>query len=160
MLLNLMLLAGLAGCGPASSDNAPSLDSRASIGGPSLSKQGPSPGKNPVTPVTQSASPVPAASVSGTGSTAGTGIVPGGDKLPVPSIPDSIAKDLGSPYARDRYRALDHWEAKDSKAPLDPLFEAMEDEDEAVRAKATAIVEKYWAAEQEREKGEKESKGG
>jgi hypothetical protein len=80
--------------------------------------------------------------------------------LPVPSIPDSIAKDIGSPDARTRYRALDHWEAKDSKAPLDPVFEAMEDEDEAVRAKATAIVEQSWAAEQEREKGEKEPQGG
>lgn len=68
------------------------------------------------------------------------------------SIPLSVEKDLQSPEARDRYRALDHWEAKDSKAPLDPVFEAMEDEDEAVRAKATAIVERYWEAEQEGEK--------
>ncbi len=37
--------------------------------------------------------------------------------------------------------------------PLDPVFEAMEDDDPAVRAKATAIVEQYWAREQEREKG-------
>lgn len=67
-------------------------------------------------------------------------------------IPLSVAKDLQSPEGRDRYRALDYWEAKDSKAPLDPVFEAMEDDDPAVRAKATAIVEQYWAAEQEREK--------
>jgi hypothetical protein len=70
-----------------------------------------------------------------------------------PSIPQSVEKDLGSSDARVRYLALDYWEAKDSKAPLDPVFEAMEDEDEAVRAKATAIVEQYWAAEQEKEKG-------
>jgi len=56
-------------------------------------------------------------------------------------IPLSVEKDLHSPEARDRYRALDHWEAKDSKVPLDPVFEALEDEDPAVRAKATAIVE-------------------
>jgi len=68
------------------------------------------------------------------------------------SIPLSVAKDLLSPEARDRYRALDHWETQHSKAPLDPVFEAMEDDDPAVRAKATAIVEQYWAAEQEREK--------
>lgn len=68
------------------------------------------------------------------------------------SIPLSVAKDLLSLEARDRYRALDHWETEDSKAPLDPVFEAMEDDDPAVRAKATAIVEQYWAAEQEREK--------
>ncbi len=65
-------------------------------------------------------------------------------------IPLSVAKDLQSPEGRDRYRALDYWEAKDSKAPLDPVFEAMEDDDPAVRAKATAIVEQYWAAEQEK----------
>jgi hypothetical protein len=72
------------------------------------------------------------------------------------NLPESIAKDLTSPDARDRYRALDHWESKNSKGiktPLDPVFEAMEDDDPAVRAKATAIVEQYWAAEQEREKG-------
>jgi len=68
------------------------------------------------------------------------------------SIPLSVEKDLQSPEARDRYRALDYWEAKDSKAPLDPVFEAIEDDDPAVRAKATAIVERYWEAEQEREK--------
>ena len=42
-----MLLAGLTGCGPASSDNAPNLVSRASVGGPSLSKQNPSTGTQP-----------------------------------------------------------------------------------------------------------------
>lgn len=67
-------------------------------------------------------------------------------------IPLSVAKDLQSPEGRDRYRALDYWESKDSTAPLDPVFEVMEDDDPAVRAKATAIVEQYWAAEQEREK--------
>lgn len=67
----------------------------------------------------------------------------------ISSIPLSVAKDLQSPEGRDRYRALDYWEAKDSQAPLDPVFEAMEDDDPAVRAKATAIVEQYWAAEQE-----------
>ena len=65
------------------------------------------------------------------------------------SIPLSVARELQSPEARDRYRALDHWETKDSKAPLDPVFEALEDDDPAVRAKATAIVEQYWAAEHE-----------
>lgn len=69
------------------------------------------------------------------------------------SIPQTITNELTSPDARVRYRALDHWEDedKDRKAPLDPVFEAMEDEDPAVRAKATAIVEHYWEAEQEQE---------
>lgn len=65
------------------------------------------------------------------------------------SIPPSIAKDLSSPDARDRYRALDHWEAKNSKAPLDLVFEAMEDDDPAVRARAAAIVEQYFMKQQE-----------
>ena len=70
-----------------------------------------------------------------------------------PKLPESIAKDLASPDARERFRALNHWEEKgETKAPLDPVFEAMEDEDEAVRAKATAIVEQRWAAEHDRKK--------
>lgn len=71
--------------------------------------------------------------------------------MSISSIPFSVAKDLQSPEARDRYRALDYWDAKDSQAPLDPVFEAIEDDDPAVRAKATAIVEQYWATEEERE---------
>ena len=63
----------------------------------------------------------------------------------------TVAKDLQSPEARDRYRALDYWEAEDSKAPLDPVFEAIEDDDPAVRAKATAIVDRYWEADEKRE---------
>jgi hypothetical protein len=70
-----------------------------------------------------------------------------------PSIPQSVEKDLSSPDARMRYRALDFWDVKDSKAPLDPVFEALEDEDEAVRAKAEAIVQQRWEAEQEKEQG-------
>jgi hypothetical protein len=69
------------------------------------------------------------------------------------SIPQNITNDLTSPDARVRYRALDHWEDKGSKAPLDPVFEAMEDEDEDVREKATTIVEQRWAEEQEMEDG-------
>jgi hypothetical protein len=47
---------------------------------------------------------------------------------------------------------MNHWEAQGTKAPLDPLFEALDDEDAHVRAKATEIIERYWAAEQERER--------
>ena len=74
----------------------------------------------------------------------------------ISSVPFSVARDMQSPEARDRYRALDYWEAKDSNAPLDPVFEAIEDDDPAVRAKATAIVDRYWAVDQEREKGLKD----
>lgn len=67
-------------------------------------------------------------------------------------IPQSIERDLRSPDARVRYRGLEYWEAKDSTAPLDPVFEAMEDQDEIVRGRATEIVERHWAVEQDREK--------
>jgi hypothetical protein len=81
-----------------------------------------------------------------------TSVNQSGDHTPASSIPPSVEKDLQSPEARDRYRALDYWETKDSKAPLDAVFEAMEDEDEAVRDKATAIVEQHWAAAEEKER--------
>lgn len=142
--LTLMFLVGLAGCGPASSDHAPGLETRASVDGASLSKQGLSPGNNSLTPITQAAGSVPIASGNA------TGVAP--DKLPVPGIPESIAKDLDSPDARLRIQALNHWDTKGTKAPLDPVFEALEDENEAVRAKATAIIEQRWAAEQEKER--------
>lgn len=68
------------------------------------------------------------------------------------SIPPSVLTDLASAEAGIRLRALDHWDTKDAKAPLDAVFEAMEDDDEGVRAKAAAIVEQFWVAEEEREK--------
>ena len=74
------------------------------------------------------------------------------DLSPIANIPEVIAKDLASPDARDRYRALDYWDTPQRvDAPIDLVFEAMEDEDPAVRAKATAIVDHYWEEEQERE---------
>ena len=76
----------------------------------------------------------------------------GRDKVPVPGIPTSVAKGLDSPDVGERLWALNHWGAKDTKAPLDPVFEALEDENEIVRAKATAIVEQYWTQEKERER--------
>lgn len=160
LLLSLMLLAGLAGCGPASSDNAPNLGPRASVSGLSP------------------ASPVPLASENGTGSASGRGTAPGGDNTSqgdrqlstpagtpngktdgrdtspapiIPGIPDSITKDLDSPDARVRLRALNYWAASETTASLDPLFVAMDDEDATVRAKATEIIERHWALAQERD---------
>lgn len=61
--LSLLLLVGLSACGPAPSDHAPSLEPRASLGGPSesqpASQNSPSSRNNPVTPA---ADPVPLAS--------------------------------------------------------------------------------------------------
>lgn len=77
----------------------------------------------------------------------------GGDTRSIPGVPDKVVRDLGSADPRDRFRALEHWNVKGGTAPLDPVFEAMEDEDEGVRAKATAIVEQRWAEEQKKEEG-------
>lgn len=79
------------------------------------------------------------------------GKLDGGASLPAPNIPETIAQELGSLDTQARLRALDHWGTGGAQAPLDLVFEAMEDEDEAVRAKATAIVEQAWVAEQEKE---------
>lgn len=156
-----LLLAGLPGCGLSPSEQTPGLDSRAGrVGSEQASvahdaeqgdkrtgfaaSQGTGSEK---TNADQGNRPIVNPSAMPAGKTAA------GGNVPALTIPSTIAKDLDSPDARMRYRALDHWEAKDNKTPLDPVFEAMEDDDPAVRAKATAIVEQYWAAEQEREKG-------
>ena len=150
------LLAGPAACGPTPSDNLSNPGVRAPASGAAVRGAGQGEPSSTSSPTAESQ----------TSSTLGVETNGGGnkpttvptdepdvrDKVPVPGQPEAIAKDLDSPDARTRYRALDHWEAKDSKAPLDPVFEAMEDEDEAVRAKATGIVELYWAAEQGKEK--------
>ncbi|MBH0200525.1 MAG: hypothetical protein HP497_14120 [Nitrospira sp.] len=74
------------------------------------------------------------------------------DNRSIPGVPDMVVRDLGSADPRDRYRALEHWNVKGGSAPLDPVFEAMEDDDEDVREKATAIVEQRWAEEQQKER--------
>ena len=112
---------------------------------------------------------MPFAAATGTGSASDTGGIPGvnikgsGDEIQtqpadtpksksVPLIPDSITKDLNSVDANVRLQAMNHWGSKGTTVPLDPLFEALDDEDPAVRAKAIEIIEWYWAAEQERER--------
>ena len=166
LFLSLMLLAGLAGCGPASSDNAPSLESRASVSGPPLSKQGPSQGNNPLTPVTQAASPVPLASVNETGAVAGNGKAPVGDSpqaIPVSSskpadvleplvVPAWMAKELDSPDVGTRLRALETWAQSAPPGALDPLILAYEDKDERVRARAMELIELDWARAADAEK--------
>lgn len=65
-------------------------------------------------------------------------------------IPEAIAKDLGSPEAHVRYRALDYWETpQEQQPPLTPVLEAMEDEDAGVRTKAATIVERHMDVEKE-----------
>ena len=159
MLVTLMLLTGLAGCGPASSDNTPSLGPNASMDGPSLSKQGSSPRNDAFT---SAASPVSLASANGTG----TGTVSQGDSShAVPVIPPEpghpvdnlvvpawVAKELDSPDARVRLRALESWVQSAPPGMVDRLILALEDKDERVRARAMELVEQAWAREAEAEK--------
>ena len=156
LFLSLMFLAGLAGCGPGSPDNAPSLESRASVGGPLLSKQGPSPNNDAFTSAT---SPMPLSSVNGTGSESGTGTVPGGDSphvVPVLSsepghpvnglvVPEWMAQKLNSPNVRVRLRALETWAQSAPPGAIDPLILAFEDKDERVRVRAQQLIEQEWA---------------
>ena len=158
ILLSLMLLAGLAGCGPASSDNARSLESRASVGGPPLSKQGPSPGNNPLTPATQASSPGPLTSGNEIVAASGKETAPGEgipsaepapskptDTLPPLVVPAWIAKELTSPDAGTRIHALETWAQSAPAGAIDPLILAYEDKDERVRARAMELIEQDWA---------------
>ena len=159
LLLSLILLTGLAGCGQSSSDKAPSLDSHANVAVPPLSKQGQSPGNNPLTPVTPAASPVPLASGDKPGIPSGKEIVPGGDRPPAGPVPSSqpadsvdslvvpawMAKELDSPDAGVRIRALETWVQSAPPGSIDPLILAYEDKDERVRARAMELIEQDWA---------------
>lgn len=141
-----LLLAGLIGCGSPASDKPVNAELHAANGKPEDRK-------GAVQPSAAKSTQVDPASKSATGSAGGAlslTAVPrdADDRL---NIPDSVAKDLGSSDARDRYRALDYWEKKDSKAPIDPIYDAMEDDDPSVRAKAAAILNQYMEKGEERE---------
>ena len=134
--LSLLLLIGLSACGPASSDHAPSLEPRASLGGPSESQ--PASRNSPVTPA---ASPVPA---------------PDKKDAPAPMperlvLPQWMATALASPEVPVRLRALDTWAQQGSNAPLDPVVMALKDPDDGVRMKAMAMIEQHWAVAQQAE---------
>lgn len=155
------ILVGLAGCGPPSSENAPSLESRASMGGQPLSKQGPSSRIDPFTPtaIIPATSLVPLASGNEPGALSVKGTVPGVDSpntMPAKStksaeeleplvVPDWMAKDLDSPDVGTRLRALETWAKSAPPGAVDPLILAFEDKDERVRARAMELIEQDWA---------------
>ena len=159
LLLSLTLLAGLVGCGQTSSDKAPSIESRASVGGPPLSKQSPSPGNNPLTPAIPTANPAPLAFKNEIGVASGKETVPGVDSprvVPVPStspagsleplvVPAWMAKELDSPDVGARIRALETWVQTAPPGSIDPLILAYENKDERVRARAMELIEQDWA---------------
>lgn len=166
LLLSLMLLAGLVGCGQTSSDNAPSLGSRASVGGQPLSKQGSSPGNNSLTPVGQAAISMPLASGNESGVASGKGTAPGGvspstapDLSSAPGhpveglvVPELMTQKLNSPNVRVRLRALEAWAREAPPGAIDPFILAFEDKDEQVRALAQQLIEQDWARKAEAEK--------
>ena len=159
LFLSLMLFAGLPACGPASSDNAPSLGPRASAGGLGVSKHTASPTAIPLTPITPAVSPVPLAPRNDPGAVAGTGTVPVENSppaVPVSStksvavleplvVPAWIAKDLESPDVGTRVRALETWAQSAPPGAVDPLILALENTDERVRARAMGLIEQDWA---------------
>ena len=160
--MSLLLLAGLAGCGPASSDNAPTLDPRASQREPALSQTNPPSRTDLIASAASSAktSPAPLASENGTGSLPGKGTAPVGDSpkaAPASStkpanpmdtlvIPAWIAKDLNSPDAGTRLQALETWVMFAPAGSIDPLILAYENnDDDRVRARAMDLIEQDWA---------------
>lgn len=58
---------------------------------------------------------------------------------------------LASPDVRVRLWALDRWEQHAPTGSIEPLIAALDDEDEDVQARASEILERYWAVEQERD---------
>ena len=140
--MGLLLLAGLASCGPAPSDNASTLDPRASQGEPTLSQKDPPPRTDLIASATSSAksSPAPLVSENGNGSLPGKGIVSRGDgphaalasstkpENPMDAlvIPEWFAKDLASPDVDTRLRALDTWVLAAPGGSIDPLILAFE----------------------------------
>lgn len=135
-----VLFAVLSGCGPAASDDASNQGSRASLGTPSESQHAPA--ANPVTIAAPSAS-----------SYASTPVAKE-EPAPLPEnlvLPTWMAQALNAPEVSVRLRALDTWALQGAQAPMDPLIVALDDDDDDVRSKAMAIIERNWAIEQEAE---------
>ena len=167
LVLTLTLFVGLTGCGPASSDNAPDLESRAGMSGPDRSKQSPSSGDNPYTPVSQ-ASPMPLVLGNGIGSASIMAAVQERDSphaMPVPSsgpghpvaglvVPEAMVQKLNSPNVRVRLRALEAWAQTAPPGAVDPFILAFEDKDERVRVRAQQLIEQDWARRPDKEKSE------
>ena len=107
LLLSLLLLAGLTGCGPDSSDNASGVEARASESKPPLSEQGSASGINPWTPVTSVANPRSLPSANGTG------------------VPAGKAKELAS--SND---AVETWAQSAPSGAVDPLPQVLNATDE------------------------------
>lgn len=141
-----LLLAGTAGCGSPVSDNP----ANARLGAVSSKPEDRTGTPQPRTVKSGQNDPAPSKVADSIGAMPSPTAIPRDDDDRI-NIPDTVAKGLGSSDARDRYRALDYWEKKDSKAPMDPVFDALADDDPAVRDKAAAIIDKLVEAGEERD---------
>ena len=145
-------LAVLSGCRPAISDNASNSEPRASLGAPAKSRpvlQGTAVPLNG--PFALAASPGPLTGIAWSNQAP---VANQEGPAPMPKqlvLPTWIAQDLDAPEVSVRLQALDMWARQGAKAPLDPLVVALDDEDDDVRAKAIAIIERNWAVAQEGE---------
>ena len=155
--MSLLLLAGLAGCGPASSENAPTLGPSANQGEPPLSQKNPPPRTDLFASAASSAtaSPAPLVSKNVNGSLPEKGKVPVGDShkaepgtsrepLVPPdalAVPAWIAKDLASPDVDTRLRALETWVLIAPVGSIDPLILASENDEEQVRERAMELIQ-------------------
>jgi len=69
-------------------------------------------------------------------------------KQRIPIMPKFVLTNMASPDPNARLRALDCCYATHTKIPLSHVFEAIEDEDEVMQARAAAIIEQQWAIEE------------
>ena len=129
-LLGLLLFAGLAACGPTSSDNAPNLLPRSRVGDLPVASQGSILGTDQLT-----TSPSPLSAPRDASA-----------RLDKPFVvPEWMATDLTSPDVHVRLHALDRWGQQERTRSFDPLMLALNDPDERVRARALQLIEQDWA---------------
>ena len=142
-LLGLLLLAGLAACGPASSDHAAHIEPQASVAAQEARGAGRAVGSSEVlVPLASSHAPLAA---------------PARPAAPL-SVPAWMAPAQESPDVQVRLRALETWAQQPRTGSVDPLLLALDDPDERVRATALALLDDDWARELAAE--EREGRGG
>ncbi len=66
-------------------------------------------------------------------------------------MPDWMANDLASSDVHVKLQALDRWAQAAPVSSVDPLIQALEDEDDRVQDKALALLEEDWRRARENE---------
>jgi hypothetical protein len=74
------------------------------------------------------------------------------DPLGPLAVPAWMAKDLASSEINVKLQALDRWAQAAPVGSVDPLVQALEDEDDRVQDKALALLEEDWRRAQEDER--------